>query len=278
MVIPLLAPGIQDIEEGLLFELLSRFSRHRRLIVLAGIFTITFSMFFASYATAAWQIVLLQGVLFGAGGIMLNFVHVTASITWFDKKLSLAMGIIWLGWRVGSLGFPLICQWLLETHGYETTLRVLIAPMLALLLPSVFLLRGRYPVAAVVSKPSKPKPSKLDLLRRPKVAFYLLVATLFYTVVYVPLTFISRYGKDIGISRSDQAIAHALLVLSLMPGTYVVAWLSNDGFHPYLISCSAIISSLGHFLLLGFCKNRTLLFAYAVAIGLSSGGRSASLG
>ena len=45
MVLPLLAPGIQDIQEGILFQLLPPFARHQRLVVVAGI-----SMFLASYA------------------------------------------------------------------------------------------------------------------------------------------------------------------------------------------------------------------------------------
>ncbi|KAL9617026.1 MAG: hypothetical protein Q9160_008143 [Pyrenula sp. 1 TL-2023] len=277
LVLPLLAPGIQDIQEGIMFQFLPSFVRYLQLVVIVGICIIPLSLFLASCASTPWQIILSQGVLFGVGGIMLNFAHVTAFSSWFDKKRSQAMGLIWLGYRFGALAFPLICQWLLDTHGFTTTLRVLIAPMLALLIPCVFLLRGRYPAAVIDSLPAKPKISKITALRAPKVAFYLLVSTIFNLVVYVPLTFITKVGADIGVSKSDQVIAQSLLILSLMLGTYVLAKLSDTGFNPIFLSLTSLISSLVHFLLLGFCKNRITLFCYAIAIGLASGGFDNSL-
>ena len=164
-------------------------------------------------------------------------------------------------------------QWLLDTHGYETTIRVLVAPMLALLLPSIFLLRGRYPTAAIKTSPARPPVSKIEALRTPRVAFYLTVSTVWNLVVYVPLTFITKFGADIEVSRADQALAQSLLILSLMLGTYGLAKLSDDGFHPSFLSYSALSSSAVHFFVLGFCKNRFTLFAYAISIGLASGGR-----
>jgi MFS family permease len=99
----------------------------------------------ASSATTDWQIVLTQCLLFGVGGIMLNFVHVSIFSEWFDKQKVQAMSFIWQGWRLGSLGFPLICQWLLGTLGYEATLQWLLAFMVPLLLPAILVFRGRYP-------------------------------------------------------------------------------------------------------------------------------------
>ncbi|KAF2436221.1 MFS general substrate transporter [Tothia fuscella] len=277
MILPLLAPGIQDIQEGIMFQFLPRFAHHPRMIVIGGIAIMILSIFLASCATTSWQVVVSQGILFGIGGIMLNFVHVSAFSEWFDKKQSQAMGIVWLGYRFGALAFPLICQWLLDNHGYEKTLRILVAPMLALLLPSIFLLRGRYPVAAVKVVSVNPPVSKLAALRTPKVAFYLLVSTTWNLIVFVPLTFITKVGADIGVSRADQALAQSLLILSLMLGTYGLAKMSDDGFHPRFLSYSAMATSFAHILLLGFCKNRFTLFAYAVSVGLASGGFDNSL-
>ncbi|KEF61393.1 uncharacterized protein A1O9_02959 [Exophiala aquamarina CBS 119918] len=67
----------------------------------------------------------------------MNSVHVSVFSEWFDKQKEKAMGIIWTGWRLGALTFPLIRQWLLEEHGFAKTLHVLIPPMLTLLTPAV---------------------------------------------------------------------------------------------------------------------------------------------
>ena len=272
IVLPLLAPGLQDIEEGILFQILPKAARYRQTLVLMGITVMLLSLILASYAHESWQIVLTQGISYGVGGILLNFVHVSIFSEWFDKKQSQAMSIIWLGYRVGGLVFPLICQWLLDRHGYAKTLRVLLAPMLALLLPAVVLFRGRYPASTVVSKPVQPPMSKLATLRNPKIAFYLIVALLFAFVTNVPMMFITRFSADIKLDTSDQALALSLVFGSNIVGTYITSQLSDRGFNEGLMGASAISSSLIHFWLWGLAKSKAFVFMYAVSIGLASGG------
>ncbi|KAI9814316.1 MAG: hypothetical protein M1826_002282 [Phylliscum demangeonii] len=272
VVLPLLAPGLQDIEEGILFQMLPKAAKFRRLLVIGGISIIALAMLLASYSNAAWQIVLTQGVLFGIGGIMLNFVHVSVFSEWFDKRKGQAMGIIWLGWRVGSLSFPLICQWLLDNHGYAKTLRVLIAPMLALLLPCVILFRGRYSVGSVTSTSSiRPPVSKLTALRAPNVLYYLFATLAFYFVVNVPRIFLASYGADLHLTGSDQALAVSLNVLCEMLGTFGLGWLSNGESHQGLVVACAMSSSVAY-LTWGFAKTKAALFLCSMAIGLTSGG------
>ena len=273
IVLPLLAPGLQDIEEGILFQIFPKSAKYRQTLVIAGIITMTIATILASYASRAWQIVLTQGILFGIGGIMLNFVHVSVFSEWFEKKQGQAMGLIWLGYRVGALVFPLICQWLLYQHGFRKTLHVLIAPMLALLLPSIILLRGRYRVAGVVSKPVQPPVSKLTALRAPNVIFYLFVILLFDLAVNVPKMFIVAFGVDVDLNISDQALALSLHTLGNMLGTYALGWLSDRHSYENLMSASAISTSLIHFTIWGFAKTKITLFTYAIAVGLTSGGK-----
>ena len=227
----------------------------------------------ASFASAAAEIVIFQGILFGIGGILLNFVHVSIFSEWFVERKGQAMGTIWCGWRVGALAFPPICQWLLQKHGYEQTLRVLIAPMLALLAPSIILLRGRYPDAAVSAKPPTQAVSKWRALRTPHVLFYLFTDILFHLVVNVPTMFVTKFGHDLKLSGSEQAISFSMLVLSNMLGTYFFSWLSDKVFHQGLMSGCAIGVGLSHFLLLGFAKSRTAVFVYVLVVGIPSGGK-----
>lgn len=274
IAIRLLAPGIQDIEEGILFPFLPTAAKYRRPIILAGILIISTSLVLASYAQHDWQIVLAQGISFGVGGILLNFVHVSVFSEWFDKKKGQAMAIIWTGWRVGALGFPLICQWLLEKHGFEQTLLVLIAPMLSLLAPCIVLLRGRYHAATVAMKPAPSPISKMQALGTPSVFYYLCASCLFFLVVNVPTMFISTFAADLGMKGSDQAWALVILVLSNMLGTYFCGHLSDKIYHEGLTASIAIGTSLAHGLGLGLAKTRSGVFLYAAAVGLTGGGFS----
>ncbi|KAF2152652.1 MFS general substrate transporter [Myriangium duriaei CBS 260.36] len=274
VAIRLLAPGLQDIEEGLLFPMLPTNTKFRRPLVLVGIFIITTSLLLASYAQTDWHIVLLQGVTFGIGGILMNFVHVCVFAEWFDKKKGQAMGIIWTGWRVGALSFPLACQWLLDQHGFEQTLRVLIAPMLTFLAPAIVLLRGRFHSATISVQPVVPPLSKLQALRAPSVLYYLVATSLFFMVVNVPKMFITTFAADLGMKGQEQAVTLVLLVLSDMLGTYLCGWLSDSVNHEAMTALSAVSTSVTHILGLGFARDRSGVFLYAVAVGLTSGGFS----
>lgn len=261
-----------------MFQILPKAAKYRQILVLIGIAIMLLSLVMASCAREAWQIVLTQGILYGIGGILLNFVHVSIFSEWFDKKQSQAMSIIWLGYRVGGLAFPLICQWLLDQHGYEKTLRVLLAPMLALLLPTVVLFRGRYPASTVISKPVQPPVSKLATLRNPSVAFYLIVALLFAFVTNVPMMFITKFSADIKIDTPDQALALSLVFGSNIVGTYIIGQLSDRGFNQGLMGASAVLASLIHFLMWGLAKTKVSVFIYATCIGLTNGGEYFSSG
>jgi len=274
VAIRLLAPGLQDIEEGLLFPFLPTAANARRPLVLVGIVIITASLTLASYARHDWHIVLAQGVFFGIGGILLNFVHVSIFSEWFDKKKGQAMAIVWTGWRVGALGFPILCQWLLEEHGFEQTLRVLVAPMLSLLVPSLVLFRGRYHAATVTLKPPRQPVSKVKALGTPSVLYYLCASFLFFLVVNVPTMFITTFAADLGMKGSDQAAALVLLVLSNMLGTYLCGHLSDRVYHEGLTGLIAISTALAHVLGLGLAKSTTGVFLYAIAVGLAGGGYS----
>ena len=272
LVLALLAPGLQDIEEGILFQILPKASKHRRNMVILGIFIITLALVLASCSSTAWQKLVTQGILFGIGGILLNFVHVSVFSEWFDRKKGKAMGVIWLGYRAGGLAFPPVCQWLLDKHGYEKTLRVLLAPMLALLMPSILLLRGRYSTSVVVSAPSYSKISKIDALRTPDVLSYLFTSVLYGLVTNVPMMFITKFGTDIGMESSDRALALSFVFGSNIVGTYASGLLSDKGYHRTLMGFSAIAASLTHFLLWGFAKAKFGVFIYALCIGLTNGG------
>jgi MFS family permease len=271
--IRLLAPGIQDILEGILFPFLPSGGRHRKLMLASGIAIIAFSLTATSYASADWQIVLAQGVGFGLGGILMNFVHVSVFSEWFDKRRGLAMGIIWSGWRIGALAFPLICQWLLQQHGFARTLRVLIPPMMTLLAPSVLLLRGRYHGSMTSMQPRTAPVSKLVALRKLEVLYYLIATSIYYLVVNVPKMFIATFAADLDTGPSSQAWALVLLVLSEMAGTYISGWLSDKNL-PFdrILAALAFGTSISHIIGLGCAKSAATVFLYAVVVGCTSGG------
>ncbi|PVH85278.1 hypothetical protein DL98DRAFT_527767 [Cadophora sp. DSE1049] len=80
-----------------------------------------------------------------------------------------------------------------------------------------------------------------------------------------------RYAIDLNLGRSNQAIASSLRILSAMFVVYLFGFLSDAGYHRKLMASSAIATSLVH-LAWGFVKDGYQLYAYAIAVGLTSGG------
>ena len=87
------------------------------------------------------------------------------------------------------------------------------------------------------------------------------------------MMFITKFAADLGLDASDRALTLSLVFASNMLGTYILGRLSDKGFHPWLMSTSAISASLIHTLLWGFVKTKYGPLAYAVCIGVASGGR-----
>ena len=85
--------------------------------------------------------------------------------------------------------------------------------------------------------------------------------------------FITSYAAAIRIKAADQALALSLLALSDMVGTYVLGALSDNVSYQVLMAVCAILTSLAHFLLWGFAKTKLGVFVYAIAVGITSGGK-----
>ena len=145
--------------------------------------------------------------------------------------------------------------------------------MLALLAPSVLAFRGRYPSASVVTKPAIPSVSRLAALRAPGVVFYLVVVLLFSFIVNVPTMFIAKYGADLGLDMSVQGLAYFLRTASTMIGVYTFGLLSDKALHQQLMVVSGISTSIVYLVGWGFVKTRIGLYGYAIAIGLTTGGK-----
>lgn len=180
-----------------MLPLMPNTARWMRPPIIVGILIILLSLIAASKADEAWQITLSLGLFSAIGGNTINHVHVTVFSEWWDRRRTEAMSYIWVGYRLGALAFPLIVQLLLESRGWHSTLKFLIAPIMVLLVPSVFLLRGRFPAASVVSKSIEPPISRLTAIKTGSVPFFLLATMIYIFVTNVPKIFVARYAADL---------------------------------------------------------------------------------
>ena len=104
--------------------LCQRFPKSRRLANLVGLAILTSALIAASFTNTTGALLATQGVLFGIGGVTLYFPAMYLIDEWFIARKGLAFAVIWTGSGIGGAVFPFVSQWLLDSYGFRTALRV----------------------------------------------------------------------------------------------------------------------------------------------------------
>jgi hypothetical protein len=85
---------------------------------------IVVSMLAASFANTVGGLLATQGVLYAIGGLILYFPTMVFVDEWFVARKGLAYGVMWAGSGSAGVVVPFLLQWLLDTYGFRTALRV----------------------------------------------------------------------------------------------------------------------------------------------------------
>ena len=92
-------------------------------VFLAGSIFQVFGVFMTSLCTQYWQLMLAQGVCIGIAAAFLCCPIMSITTTYFQKRRSLAIGIMTCGNITGGLIFPAMARQLLPTIGFAWSLR-----------------------------------------------------------------------------------------------------------------------------------------------------------
>ena len=103
---------------------IQRYPRIRRPASFAGLVVTALSLIVASFASNTATLLATQGVMYAIGGLTLYFPAMYVIDEWFIARKGLAFGVVWTGTGVAGATIPFLLQWLLDTHGFRTALRV----------------------------------------------------------------------------------------------------------------------------------------------------------
>lgn len=210
------------------------------LAVLAG------AVALSSRMNAAWQMVLIWGVLVGgATGATSTTLGAAVVNRWFTQHRGLAMGILTASSATGQLAFLPLMAWVVEHRGWRSIV-VLVAIAAAIVLPIVALLLPERPSAVglrrvgeaddapIESAHSSANPIAIAFAALGKAAkvgdFWLLFFTFFIcgasTNGYIGTHFIAMCG-DYGLSEVRGAGMLAMMGVCDLFGTTLSGWLSD---------------------------------------------------
>lgn len=268
-----LASGIMYCSGPLVFPYIANHPRHRRPCMWIGTFLCWASLFGASYARKVYQLLILQGALYGLGGALVFHPCISLLSEWFVRRRGLANGILFTGSAAGGLVLPFIIPPLLDSYGPYKTLRILSIAILLLLIVSLMLIKPRLPENRIRGPGPRTDPSSV-WLKSWSWWGLMLANTIQGFAFFVPMLWVPTFASALHLGSSMSSLALALLNGSSALGPLVVGSLS-DHFTPWLIALiTAILSCICTFVFWGAIGNVAGLMIFGATYGLVAGGWS----
>jgi MFS family permease len=254
-----------------------------RVVYPAGLALLAAGCLLAGHLTQLWQFQACIGILNGIGVSMLGMVPASMLISrWFRDRMSTAMGIAYAGFGTGTLLIVPVAQYLIETHGWRDTYR-LIGVTLLVLLPLLFLVPWRRLAAGPASAPAR-KSNPLDETRAWQVgsamktrAYWQLVQVFAFTALamYAMLAQIVAYLVQVGLKPLEAATAFGAQGLLSVVGMMASGW-SSDRFGFRATATASFVSTfvgIGFLLLLSVHPAAWLVVPFVLFFGISQGAR-----
>ncbi|KPV78552.1 uncharacterized protein RHOBADRAFT_51007 [Rhodotorula graminis WP1] len=271
--------------------------RWRLNIIRAGALICSLSLLLSSFATAPWQLLLTQGLLYSIGGAMAYYSTFYYLQEWYVERRGFANGVCFAGTAAGGLVLPFILQALLEKYGAATTLQALSVSTFVLLGAALPLVRPRLPLPpksadmrhekkeedppredrAVVDEPSRPQqPEKVTAKRLFKnIKLWVFLAAnigqafgYFVTLLYLP-----TYASAVGLSGAEGSA-----LLASVNGACVLSRVAmgvlSDKHSPHRLGFGTMLASSVAVLILWGVASTSLppLLVFSIVLGLAAGG------
>ncbi len=239
-----------------------------RLMILIGGFVICLAYVLASFATAVWHLYLTQGLMYGIGMSLCYFPAVSVPSQWFKARRGLAVGIAVSGSGLGGLiGAPVV-QALIDSVGWQWSLRILGIMALTAAIAGMLMIRTRVP----------PKTRK-----GPIIAFYLFKDKRFCLLAcssligafgyFIPFYFIPSYAVAQGMTASQGAIAVGLTNGASAAGRIFQGLLADQfvGVFNSFVMCQ-FMSPMSILVVWMFSFTFPVLLVFALLYGFFAGG------
>lgn len=244
-------------------------ARGPRLLVLAGSILTIVQMIALGFCTEYWHFMLVIGITGGLGASLIFTPAVAAISHFFMERRAVATGIAATGGSVGGVVFPLVLQALFPKIGFAWATRVVALICLISVTIACLLIRSRLPKKPFSKENVLPD---IFIFREPK--FALTTAGIFFVEwgVFIPISYISSYALDHGVS---ERFSYQILAI-LNAGSFFGRWLPGF-FADFLGRFNTLIVTVALCLICVAClwlpagDNLPVIVVFAVLFGFSSG-------
>ncbi|KAF2669109.1 MFS general substrate transporter [Microthyrium microscopicum] len=268
-VIGTLGTGIPFLGAPIITPFCARFHRYQRQMIWTGWIMCMASLTAASFSTTIWQLIITQGLGYGAGFLILYYALLSMLNEWFVERRGLAYGALFAAAGLSGTGLPFLIDVCLNRFGYPLTLRGYAVAILVLVGPTLPFCRGRLP------SPSNPQFSKIQFLsvfKNPIFYFFSLSNIFQGLAFYLPGLFLTIYAETLGISPLNGVVLLCVLNLAMVVGQIATGWLSDCANIFILLLVSTLGSAVLGCVLWYIAKDMLYLIFFAILFGVFAGG------
>ncbi len=268
---------------GILAGRLSDTYGPRPLATIGGLF-IGIGFLLMSQVSSLWQVYLIWGVLFGAGGGC-YLVPIASTIPrWFAKKRGIAVGITVAGFGLGGVISAPLAQWLISSYGWQQAFIILGLITSIIIIPLAQFMKhspqrvGLKPYGENGTVEDKQSSASIvggfsfkQAIKTSRLWLFGLILFCFFFTELVIIVHIAPYAVDIGISAIVAASLVSIIAGASVIGRFSIGFVSDRiGARRALTACLVTVTLALIWLL--FSKESWMFYVFTVIFGVAYGG------
>lgn len=251
----------------LVMGLLQAFPRFKRWATAAGTLIMCLAFSLSSFSKTTAHLILTQGVFYAVGGGLAYAPTILFMDEWFVNRKGFAFGIMWAGTGVSGVVLPIVLQWLLNSYGFETTLRAWAVVLFVLTAPLLYFVKPRLPL----TQRSRIRPFDFSFLLTRSFGIYQLCNIIEALGFFLPTIYLPTFARSLGANNLEASLTIVALNLSSTFGCIVMGSLIDKYHSTTCILVSTIGSILGIFLIWGFSASLAPVYAFSIIYGVFAG-------
>lgn len=259
--------GIMYLDLPIVFGLLRRWPQYQRLSTTGGLITMCLALGLSSFATNTTHLIVTQGVIYAIGGSFAYSPCIMFIDEWFNKRKGLAYGIMWAGTGLAGVILPLVMEWLLNTYGFRTTLRVWSVSLFLITGPLLYFIKPRNPNTPAHSPHAK------DFAFIWTSTFGILQACNVVEALgfFLPTIYLPSFARTLGASSTLGALTVILFNVASVFGCVLMGAVVDKWHVTNCILISTVGSTIGVFIVWGFSVSLPPLYIFSLIYGLFAG-------
>lgn len=267
-VIGTCAMGIMYLDMPLITGLMRQYPNQARWSPVAGILLMCASLVASSWSTKVPHLIVTQGIGYAIGGSIAYCPLILYMDEWFVKRKGLAYGIMWSGTGLGGVTIPLLLEYLLDKHGFATTLRIWAGVLFASTMPLVYFMKPRLPASPLTHSPFK----NLGFVFGQTFMLYQVTNVVEALGYFLPSIYLPSYARTtLGAGHFLAALTLLVSNIGAVFGCVAMGWLTDRLHVTTCLMISAVGTAVGTFLLWGLGSNLASLYMFSIIYGFFGG-------